>query len=158
MKGYYKNPEATAEFFKEDDKGNVWGCTGDIGYVDEDGEVFVLGRASDSCRMPNGKTVYLFDVEEEIIKDEAVVQCKVVDINENREKALAAHIVFRENVKNTEKRVHDIHKMLASTLPEYMVPEYYKVRSSLPVHANGKRDVETLRNDHTDLIRVEIPH
>ena len=46
MKEYYKRPDATEEFFWKDLEGREWGCTGDVGYVDEDGFVFVEGRAT----------------------------------------------------------------------------------------------------------------
>ena len=153
MKGYYKNPKATAEFFREDEHGNVWGCTGDIGYVDEDGEVFVLGRATDSCRLESGELVYLFDIEAEILKNNAVNQCKVVDVEENGTKKLVAHLVFRENVENREDVISSIWHNLRKTLPSYMVPDYYKIRLSMPVHANGKRDVDVMRRDKDGLIR-----
>ena len=42
MKEYFKNPEATEKFFYKDDGGNLWGCTGDIGYIDHEGFVYVL--------------------------------------------------------------------------------------------------------------------
>lgn len=147
MKGYYKNPEATSEFFKSDKHGNVWGCTGDIGYVDEDGEVFVLGRATDSYRRESGEIVFLFDIEGEILKNEAISQCKVVDIEDNGNKKLVAHLVFREGVKNEESVIASIWSELRESLPSYMVPEYYKIRSSMPVHTNGKRDVGALKRD-----------
>ena len=146
MKGYYKNPEATAEFFKADEQGNVWGCTGDIGYVDEDGEVFVLGRATDHFRRENGEIVFLFDIEAEILKNEAISQCKVVDI-EDKGKKLVANLVFHEGVKNEEDVIASIWSELRESLPSYMVPEYYKIRSSMPVHTNGKRDVGALKID-----------
>ena len=151
MKGYYKNPEATAEFFKEDEQGRIWGCTGDIGYVDEDGEVFILGRATDHFRRENGEIVYLFDIEAEILKNEAVSQCKVVDIEDDGSKKLVAHLVFQEGVKNQEEIIASIWYELRNSLPPYMVPEYYKIRSSMPVHSNGKRDVGALRNDREAL-------
>lgn len=154
MKGYYKNPEATAEFFKEDGHGNIWGCTGDIGYLDEDGEVFVLGRATDSYRRENGELVFLFDIEAEILKNEAISQCKVVDIEENGSQRLAAHIVFREGVRNREEVISSIWSELRNALPAYMVPEYYKIRSSMPVHTNGKRDIDALRRDHNGLVKI----
>lgn len=47
MKEYYKRPDATKEFFWRDPDGNEWGCTGDVGYVDPDGFLFVEGRAND---------------------------------------------------------------------------------------------------------------
>ena len=151
MKGYYKNPEATAEFFKEDEQGNIWGCTGDIGYVDEDGEVFILGRATDHFRRENGEIVFLFDIEAEILKNEAVSQCKVVDIEDNGNKKLVAHLVLQAGVKNEEKIIALIWSELRKTLPSYMVPEYYKIRSSMPVHTNGKRDVGALKIDKEGL-------
>lgn len=152
MKGYYKNPEATAAFFKEDELGNIWGCTGDIGYVDEDGEVFVLGRATDSYRRESGETVFLFDIEEKILKNESVSQCKVVDIEDDGTKKLVAHLVFLPDTENPEKIVAAIWGDLKKALPPYMVPDFYKIRSSMPVHNNGKRDVAALRNDKDDLI------
>lgn len=155
MKGYYKNPEETAKFFKIDSEGRVWGCTGDIGYVDEDGEVFVLGRATDCFKRDNRDTVYLFDIEEEIFKEKSVNQCKVVDIEENNQTKLVAHIVFRENTPNINACMDRIKKHLSDALPEYMRPDYYKIRISMPVHKNGKRDVEALRADRVDLLPVD---
>lgn len=122
MKGYCKSPEATAEFFKTDEDGNAWGCTGDIGYVDEDGEVFVLGRATDCCRLNDGEIVFLFDVEKEILKNEAVQQCKVVDIETQEGVRLVAHIVFRSNVIDANAEIRAIHKLLSKALLAHMVP------------------------------------
>lgn len=152
MKGYFKNQEATSVFFKPDEYGTVWGCTGDIGYMDKDGEVFVLGRSSDNYRRDNGEIVYLFDIEEEILEDDSVAQCKVVDTETYNGKCLVAHIVFRPETEDKDSELLCIHKRLACNLPDYMVPEYYKIRSSMPVHTNGKLDTETLRNDRENMI------
>ena len=155
MKEYYKNPEATADFFKPDEHGTVWGCTGDIGYMDKDGEVFVLGRSTDNYRRDNGEIVYLFDIEEEILADDSVAQCKVVDTEIENEKCLVAHIVFRPEIKDKNNKLIRIYKRLAHNLPDYIIPEYYKIRSSMPVHTNGKRDTGTLRKDRDSLISAK---
>ena len=155
MKEYYKNPEATAEFFKTDTDGKVWGCTGDIGYIDEDGEVFILGRATDCYYNDEGKTVYLFDIEEEIFKDESVNQCKVIDIEERGKTKLAAHIVFRDDVVDPDGHIRRIAAYLSSKLPGYMQPDYYKIRTTMPINLNGKRDVGALRADRKDLIQID---
>ena len=152
MKGYYKNPQATDEFFKTDSEGRVWGCTGDVGYVDKDGEIFILGRAKDSCRSNNGELIYLFDIEEEIFKDETVNQCKVVDIIEDGILKLVAHIVFRDEVTDIDSRIKQIKDHLAETLPEYKRPYYYKIRKSMPINKNGKRDIIALRSDVDGLV------
>ena len=152
MKEYFNNTEATNEFFKTDHEGRVWGCTGDIGYVDEDGEVYILGRATDSFRRENGETVYLFDIEKEILKDESVNQCKVIDISEGVKTKLVAHIVFENREKANKDKIQEIASMLSDKLPDYMQPDYYKIRTSMPVHTNGKRDIEALRADREDFI------
>ena len=154
MKEYFKNPQATAEFFKTDEQGRVWGCTGDIGYVDEDGFVFIKGRATDSCTAESGETVYLFDIEDVILKDEAVAQCKVVDIQTERGTELAAHIVFDETVADPNAKLKEIAARVKRELPPHMVPQYYKIRTSIPVHANGKRDVDAMCRDRDGLIRI----
>lgn len=151
MKEYYKNHKATEEFFKTDKEGRVWGCTGDIGYVDEDGEVYILGRATDQYRRENGEIVFLFDIEEVILKDEAVSQCKVIDTEIEGKTELVAHIVLREG--NDESVLKRIEENLGESLPIYMIPEYYKIRQSMPVHPNGKRDAEALKNDKEGLIK-----
>lgn len=63
MKEYFKNPVATNEYFYKDENGTLWGCTGDIGYVDEEGFVYILGRANDTYKAEDGAVVYCFDVE-----------------------------------------------------------------------------------------------
>lgn len=152
MKGYYKNPEATEAFFKTDKNGVTWGCTGDIGYVDEDGEVFILGRADDCFQNNNGEIVYLFDIEDEIYKEDTIDQCKVVNIEENDETKLVAHIVFRTGTNNKEQILKHINDKLQSSLPAELRPDYYKIHDIMPVNNNGKRDILALKKDRTNLL------
>jgi len=57
MKGYYKNPKATLAVVKTDDKGIRWLLTGDLGYLDEDGNLFITGRKKYLIVLPGGKNV-----------------------------------------------------------------------------------------------------
>lgn len=151
MKEYYRNPDATKSFFKADVNGNIWGCTGDIGYVDEDGEVFILGRKTDCYVRKNGDIVYLFDIEEEILKSKEVAQCKVIDSIIDEKEAIVAHLVLKADVSDPDMVITEINEHCRRNLSDYMVPKYYKIRSSMPVHTNGKRDVESLKKDTEDL-------
>lgn len=155
MKGYYKNPKATEDFFKVDFNGRIWGCTGDIGYVDKDGEVFILGRATDGYRMKNGKMVYFFDIEDEILKDESVYQCKVINMDLNGKMVLVSHIVLRNDEKNKNAVLTRIDQRLKDNLSNDMVPNFYKIRTSMPVHNNGKRDVDALMAETEGFIKVD---
>ncbi len=57
MKGYYKNPEATQAIIETDDNGIRWLHTGDLGYLDEDGNLFITGRKKYVIVLPGGKNV-----------------------------------------------------------------------------------------------------
>ncbi len=155
MKGYYKNPEATAAFFKEDEQGNVWGCTGDIGYVDKDGEVFILGRATDYATLDSGKKVYLFDIENVILQEEVLSGCKVVAVEENGHIVHAAHMTVRNEVSFDEhKLANKIYENCKEHLPINEVPTRYKFRTAFPVHTNGKRDNNALKQETDGFIVI----
>ncbi|GAH35121.1 unnamed protein product, partial [marine sediment metagenome] len=57
MKGYYKNSEATQTVVKTDEDGIRWLHTGDLGYLDEDGYLFITGRRKHLIILPGGKNV-----------------------------------------------------------------------------------------------------
>lgn len=63
MKGYYKRPEETAAVIKDG-----WLHTGDIGYVDEDGFIYITGRKKEIIVLPNGKNINPDEVEQKILK------------------------------------------------------------------------------------------
>lgn len=146
MKGYFNNEEATSEFFKEDSKGQIWACTGDIGYVDEEGYLFILGRSTDSYKSDSGRVIYLFDAEQVILKDKNISLCKVIDTTYKSKKVSAAHIILKsdENINEVIKRLY---LNCTESLPADEVPQLWKIRKTMPVHKSGKRDVEALKNE-----------
>ncbi len=74
MLGYYKNPEGTAEVFTEDG----WFRTGDIGYMDNDGYLFITGRKKYVIVLENGKNVFPEEIEEYIGKYCSVAESVVL--------------------------------------------------------------------------------
>lgn len=74
MLGYYKNPEQTAAVFTEDG----WFCTGDIGYMDEDGYLFITGRKKFVIVLENGKNVFPEEIEEYVVALKHIAECVVV--------------------------------------------------------------------------------
>lgn len=73
MQGYYKNPESTEQVLK-----NGWFSTGDLGKIDEDGYIFITGRAKDVIVNRGGKNVYPDGVEAEINKSRFIAESVVL--------------------------------------------------------------------------------
>ncbi len=73
MKGYYMNPDATARVLSPDG----WFRTGDFGYIDDDGFIFITGRRKNVIVSKNGKNVYPEEIELILGRDEFVLECMV---------------------------------------------------------------------------------
>ena len=78
MAGYYKNPEATAEV-----SAHGWHHTGDIGYLDDDGYLFIVDRAKDMV-ISGGFNVYSAEVEQALMAHEAVRDCAVIGLPDEK--------------------------------------------------------------------------
>ncbi|MBR3833724.1 MAG: acyl--CoA ligase [Lachnospiraceae bacterium] len=153
MKEYFKNPEATNEYFYKDENGTLWGRTGDIGYVDEEGFVYILGRATDTFKPETGDEEYCFDVESQIYKNEYVAQCEVVGISVGDYDVPVAHIIMEKSCELTEEQlIKDIHNICKANLPEHSVPHGYKIIEAFPIKSSGKRDMELIKQDRAGFI------
>lgn len=90
MLGYYENEEATKEAFKEG-----WFLTGDYGYIDPEGFIFVTGRKSDIIVLRNGKNIYPQEIEFLINKIPYIAESMVYARNKNKvDTLLGAKIVY----------------------------------------------------------------
>ncbi len=74
MLGYYKNPDATAEVFTDDG----YFRTGDIGYMDDDGYIYITGRKKNVIILSNGKNVFPEEIEEYIYKFPDILEAVVI--------------------------------------------------------------------------------
>lgn len=63
MKGYYKNDKATREVFPDD---SGWMNTGDMGIIDEDGHIFIMGRSKTMILGPSGQNIYPEEIEQKL--------------------------------------------------------------------------------------------
>ena len=144
------------KFFYTDEDGRRWGCTGDISYVDEDGFVFIEGRKNEYFARHNGKKLYLFDVEKVALSDAAVSQCEAVITELGKKRVLILHILLQEkNQETSQVIVKRISESYEQKLPECAKPNYYKIRTSFPVHASRKRNVEALKEEIDGLLDSE---
>jgi long-chain acyl-CoA synthetase len=78
MKGYYKNPEATEAAIRTDEKGVRWLLTGDLGHLDENGDLHITGRKKYVIVLPGGKNVNPERVESVLLQARFVEEVLVV--------------------------------------------------------------------------------
>jgi len=78
MKGYYKNPKATEKAIKIDDEGVRWLLTGDLGHLDEEGNLYITGRKKYVIVLPGGKNVSPEHVESALSEARFVGEILVV--------------------------------------------------------------------------------
>ncbi len=107
MMGYYKNPEATKEAFTEDG----WLHTGDLGYFDEDGFLFITGRCKNLILLDNGENVSAEFLENKLYSEPIVKEC--VCFGENG--AIYAEI-YPDKVWAKENGITDIAAFLPAML------------------------------------------
>ncbi|MBR2461240.1 MAG: AMP-binding protein [Clostridia bacterium] len=97
MMGYYNNPEATAEVMTEDG----WFRTGDLGYIDRDGFIFITGRKKNLIILSNGKNIFPEELEEHLSHEEVVCESVVVG-RANADGNIAITAVIYPNPELTE--------------------------------------------------------
>ena len=111
MLGYYQNEEATKKALQDG-----WLHTGDYGYIDEDGFIFVTGRQSDIIVLRNGKNIYPQELEFLINKLQYVDECMVYSRDKTKtDTMLCAKIVYNEdNIKEKfgEKEEEEYKKLI----------------------------------------------
>ncbi len=137
MTGYYANPQATAEAIKDG-----WLYTGDIGRIDEDGELFITGRIKDMI-IVKGQNVYPIDIEDVLYTHPKVAQAAVVGVyDETRGEKIRAFIGLKDEATVTER---ELKEFCREHLASYKVPKEIVFMDSLPRTAAGKIHKEALK-------------
>ncbi|HSB02140.1 MAG TPA: long-chain fatty acid--CoA ligase [Anaerolineales bacterium] len=130
MAGYWQNPNETAHTIRDG-----WLYTGDLGYLDDDGYLFIVDRKKDLIK-PSGFQVWPREVEEVIAAHPAVAEVGVAGIPDAYQgEAVKAWVVLQAGQRITSDELRDYcRKKLAA----YKVPKYIEFRESLPKTTVGK--------------------
>lgn len=154
MLGYFNNSEATSQVILSHKDGLKWMHTGDIGRIDEDGNLFITGRIKRMITRFDGFKVFPSAVEEKILAHPAVEKCSVVgkkDLRSDAGQLPVAFLVLKDgNLKQSDKIVEEIKGHCEKSLPEYARPVQFFVKDFLPMTAAGKIDYRTLEQDAQD--------
>jgi acyl-CoA synthetase (AMP-forming)/AMP-acid ligase II len=146
MKGYYKDPEATAEVLK-----GGWLATGDLGRIDEDGYLFVVGRKKDMI-IRGGLNVYPLQIENVISKLSGVEECCVVGVDEPRwGQEILAVVKLAEGHTVAEE---EIFRECREALAPYKQPKFVRFVDALPKTATGKIKKGEVAQQFADLAKA----
>ncbi|NLN94106.1 MAG: long-chain-fatty-acid--CoA ligase [Candidatus Hydrogenedens sp.] len=130
MKGYYRNPEATAEVLQDG-----WLKTGDLGHFDSEGYLYIVDRVKDMI-IRGGLNVYTAQVEQIIARMDAVEEVAVIGVDEATwGQEVLAVVKIKEEHSLTEKEVI---AFCRENLAAFKCPRYVRFIDELPKTAIGK--------------------
>ena len=143
MKAYYKNQNETNEVLKEHDDCRIWMHSGDIGYLDENGFLYVVGRLK-RMFVRSGFKLFSSVIENAVGSHYAVKSCAAVGIpNEIEGSIPVVSIVIKDEYKykiSEEQIINEINEICSNKLFEYYLPLKYRITSEIPYTKNGKVD------------------
>jgi fatty-acyl-CoA synthase len=138
--GYYDNPEANAKAFRDG-----WFRTGDLGHVDEEGFVYITGRASDMY-ISGGSNIYPREVEEKILTHPCVGEVAVLGVPDPFWGEVGVAVcVPREGAAAVSEA--ELAAFLAPKVPRYKMPKRFFFWDSLPKSGYGKIPKRMVRDE-----------
>ncbi len=131
MQGYWRRPEATAETVVGD-----WLLTGDMGYMDEEGYLYIVDRKKDLI-ISKGINIYPREIEEVIDRFEGVKASAVIgEVDEKSGEVPVAYIELEEEAARPDEGALKRH--LKAHLANYKIPKRFYFVDALPKNATGK--------------------
>ncbi|MEO8041979.1 MAG: long-chain fatty acid--CoA ligase [Acidobacteriota bacterium] len=130
LKGYFKNPEATAKAFA-----NGWFHTGDIGYRNADGFFYIADRKSDMI-IRGGENIYPREIDDLLYRHPAIAHAAVIGVpDELYGEEVAAFVVLKDGVKVTEETLIGFCR---EHLADYKCPKTIRFVDDIPKGPTGK--------------------
>jgi len=130
MKGYWRNPEATADTIK-----NGWLHTGDVGYLDENSYLFIMDRSKDMI-ISGGENIYPREIEEVLVQHPAVREVSVIGVPDPKwGEAIKAVVSLNPGKSATEQELIGFCK---DNIASYKKPKSVDFIDELPKSNYGK--------------------
>jgi fatty-acyl-CoA synthase len=132
MVGYYGRAEETAAALR-----NGWLHTGDLGYLDEDGFLFISGRSKDVI-ISGGLNIYPVEIEQALMRHEAVAEAAVIPVADEKWGEIAkAVVVLVDGCSATEE---ELRTSIEPFVARFKIPKVWRITAgpALPKTASGK--------------------
>jgi fatty-acyl-CoA synthase len=131
MKGYYNNPEATAEAIDTDG----WLHSGDLGVMDEAGNLSITGRHKDMI-IRGGENIYPREIEEFLYRMDEIRDVQVAAVpSEKYGEEVGAFVILKEGA---DIEPNDIQDFCRGKISRYKIPRYIHFIDNYPMTASGK--------------------
>lgn len=148
MKGYYKNPEATAEVIDK----NGFLHSGDLGVKDENGNYRITGRIKDMI-IRGGENIYPREIEEFLYQMPAIKDVQVAGIPSKKYgEAVGAFIILHEGCSLNE---FDVREFCQGKIARYKIPKYIFFVKEFPMTGSGKIQKFKLKDVGLELCRQQ---
>ena len=131
MRGYFENESATRETIDE----QGWLHTGDVGHLDEAGNLYITDRLKDMY-ISGGFNCYPAEIEQQLLQHSAVAQAAIVGIDEARLGEVGVAFVVPTGSDHPSEA--ELYSWCRDQMANYKVPRHVFWRDSLPVNATGK--------------------
>jgi len=138
--GYWRKPEATADAIEDG-----WLRTGDIGYLDEDGFLYITDRAKDMI-IRGGENIYCVEIEQRLVEHPSIADAAVIGVpHPELGEEVKAVVELADGMKMSES---ELQAWVAEALANFKVPRYVEFTTGkLPRNASGKLLKNVLRGE-----------
>ncbi|MBQ7345658.1 MAG: acyl--CoA ligase [Oscillospiraceae bacterium] len=149
MKAYFNTPEETAYVMRTHEDGKVWIHSGDVGYMDEDGFLFILGRIKRMITRFDGHKVFPVNMESLIAQRPDVHNCVVVGVNDRIHSQGQYPLALVELMDGVDPSVcREIYRFCHEELEERGRPVAVLAVDELPLTPMGKIDIRALEEQY----------
>lgn len=146
MKGYFNNPIETNNVLKIHSDGKLWLHSGDLGKIDHDGNIYLVGRMKRIIVRYDGIKVYPINVENAVMKHPAISACCTVGVTDSTHGRGQVPVVFAvfNHVYDTAAVIEELKVLCADELAEAYRPRAFYLVDTMPLTPNGKVDFREL--------------
>ena len=140
MEGYWSKPEMTEKYLKND-----WLHTGDLGNIDDEGYLHLLGRKKEIINI-GGLKVAPGEVEEILLKYDGIVEAAAVGVRSSDD--ISDEIIKAFIITDDELSIKDLEKFCLEKMESYKLPTEFEIVESLPKTSSGKIQRHLLNNNN----------
>ena len=148
MMGYMNDPEEMKTVYRKHSDGTYWLHTGDLGYMNRRGLLYIVGRIKRAILTQYKGTAYRIYpnvIEDILMSHPAVREACIVKLHEDRRGRTKAYIALNDHNRVDEEEIErELHSYCDNEMAEYMRPFLYEFRGSLPLTPAGKVDYKLL--------------